>query len=223
MGRCAAARGPGDDHARRRRGERRDARPPGAWVFAGGLHPPSTATVVRRRRTATCSSPTARSPRARSTSAASGSSRRPTWTPRSAGPQGHARRRTPAGRGAPVPGRGRGLTPGRAGPRPPRTIERVFREEYGRAVAVLVRVFGDIDIAEEAVQDAFAAAVQRWPADRAAPEPGRLDHHHRPQPGDRPAAPGGLPRRTGTPRPPCCTPATNRPRRRARCATTGCA
>jgi RNA polymerase sigma-70 factor (ECF subfamily) len=36
--------------------------------------------------------------------------------------------------------------------------------EYGRAVAVLVRVFGDIDIAEEAVQDAFTAAVQRWPS-----------------------------------------------------------
>ena len=30
-------------------------------------------------------------------------------------------------------------------------VERVFREEYGRAVAVLVRVFGDIDVAEEAV------------------------------------------------------------------------
>ena len=43
-------------------------------------------------------------------------------------------------------------------------IERVFREEYGRAVAVLVRVFGDIDVAEEAVQDAFTVAVDRWPA-----------------------------------------------------------
>ncbi|HEU0249632.1 MAG TPA: RNA polymerase sigma factor [Solirubrobacteraceae bacterium] len=43
-------------------------------------------------------------------------------------------------------------------------IERVFRQEYGRAVAVLVRVFGDIDVAEEAVQDAFAVAVARWPA-----------------------------------------------------------
>jgi RNA polymerase sigma-70 factor (ECF subfamily) len=42
-------------------------------------------------------------------------------------------------------------------------IERVFREEYGRAVAVLVRAFGDVDIAEEAVQDAFTVAVQRWP------------------------------------------------------------
>src|SRR5258708_5092391 len=46
---------------------------------------------------------------------------------------------------------------------PTSEIERVFREEYGRAVAVLVRVFGDIDVAEEAVQDAFTAAAQRWP------------------------------------------------------------
>ena len=44
-----------------------------------------------------------------------------------------------------------------------RDVEQVFREEYGRAVAVLVRVFGDIDIAEEAVQDAFTVAVERWP------------------------------------------------------------
>jgi RNA polymerase sigma-70 factor (ECF subfamily) len=50
-------------------------------------------------------------------------------------------------------------------------IERVFREEYGRAVAVLVRVFGDIDVAEEAVQDAFTAAVQRWPSTRLPPSP----------------------------------------------------
>ena len=50
-------------------------------------------------------------------------------------------------------------------------IERVFRAEYGRAVAVLVRVFGDIDVAEEAVQDAFTAAVERWPADGLPPSP----------------------------------------------------
>jgi RNA polymerase sigma-70 factor (ECF subfamily) len=50
-------------------------------------------------------------------------------------------------------------------------IERVFRAEYGRAVAVLVRVFGDIDIAEEAVQDAFAAAAQRWPSAGLPPSP----------------------------------------------------
>jgi RNA polymerase sigma-70 factor (ECF subfamily) len=50
-------------------------------------------------------------------------------------------------------------------------IERVFGEEYGRAVSVLVRVFGDIDIAEEAVQDAFTAAVQRWPETGLPPSP----------------------------------------------------
>jgi RNA polymerase sigma-70 factor (ECF subfamily) len=43
-------------------------------------------------------------------------------------------------------------------------IERVFRAEHGRAVAVLARVFGDLDVAEEAVQEAFAEAVRRWPA-----------------------------------------------------------
>jgi RNA polymerase sigma-70 factor, ECF subfamily len=51
------------------------------------------------------------------------------------------------------------------------TIERVFREEYGRAVAVLARVFGDIDIAEESVQDAFTVAVQRWPSAGMPPSP----------------------------------------------------
>ncbi len=47
----------------------------------------------------------------------------------------------------------------------------MFRAEHGRAVAVLVRVFGDIDIAEDAVQDAFTAAVQRWPAAGLPPSP----------------------------------------------------
>jgi RNA polymerase sigma-70 factor (ECF subfamily) len=50
-------------------------------------------------------------------------------------------------------------------------IERVFRDEYGRSVAVLVRAFGDIDIAEEAVQDAFTVAVQRWPSTGLPPSP----------------------------------------------------
>jgi RNA polymerase sigma-70 factor, ECF subfamily len=54
---------------------------------------------------------------------------------------------------------------------PAAEIERVFRQEYGRAVAVLVGVFGDIDVAEEAVQDAFAAAVQRWPSAGLPPSP----------------------------------------------------
>jgi RNA polymerase sigma-70 factor (ECF subfamily) len=50
-------------------------------------------------------------------------------------------------------------------------IERAFREEYGRAVAVLVRDFRDIDAAEEAVQDAFTVAVERWPSTGLPPSP----------------------------------------------------
>jgi RNA polymerase sigma-70 factor (ECF subfamily) len=48
----------------------------------------------------------------------------------------------------------------------------VFRESSGRAVATLVRVFGDIDLAEDAVQEAFAVAVERWPSDGLPPNPG---------------------------------------------------
>ncbi len=54
---------------------------------------------------------------------------------------------------------------------PASDIEHVFRAEYGRAVAILVRIFGDIDVAEEAVQDAFTTAVQRWPASGLPPSP----------------------------------------------------
>jgi RNA polymerase sigma-70 factor (ECF subfamily) len=50
-------------------------------------------------------------------------------------------------------------------------IERVFRAEYGRTVSVLTRVLGDIDAAEDAVQDAFAIATARWPASGVPPNP----------------------------------------------------
>lgn len=50
-------------------------------------------------------------------------------------------------------------------------IERVFREQYGRAVSVLVRAFGDIELAEESVQDAFATAIRRWPSEGPPPSP----------------------------------------------------
>src|SRR4051812_15243666 len=50
-------------------------------------------------------------------------------------------------------------------------IERVFRAEHGRAIAILIRSFGDIDLAEEAVQEAFAAAVERWPVTGLPPKP----------------------------------------------------
>ena len=50
-------------------------------------------------------------------------------------------------------------------------IARVFRREYGRAVAVLTRTFGNIDMAEDAVQDAFAAAIQHWSSAGVPPSP----------------------------------------------------
>src|SRR5215471_6245868 len=52
------------------------------------------------------------------------------------------------------------------------TVGRIFREESGRSVAALIRAFGDIDIAEDAVQDAFAVALQKWPAEGLPPNPG---------------------------------------------------
>ncbi|MFF2367455.1 RNA polymerase sigma factor [Streptomyces sp. NPDC058122] len=50
-------------------------------------------------------------------------------------------------------------------------VEAVFRAEYGRAVAVLIRFLGDIDLAEEAVQDAFATAMAKWPETGVPPSP----------------------------------------------------
>ena len=51
-------------------------------------------------------------------------------------------------------------------------IERVYRESAGRAVAILTRFLGDLDLAEEAVQEAYAIAMERWPADGIPPNPG---------------------------------------------------
>jgi RNA polymerase sigma-70 factor (ECF subfamily) len=51
-------------------------------------------------------------------------------------------------------------------------VGRIFREESGRCVAALIRVFGDIDVAEDAVQDAFAVALRKWPGDGLPPNPG---------------------------------------------------
>jgi RNA polymerase sigma-70 factor, ECF subfamily len=51
-------------------------------------------------------------------------------------------------------------------------IGRIFREESGRTIATLVRTFGDIDIAEEAVQEAFVEATRRWPESGLPPNPG---------------------------------------------------
>ncbi|NKY48353.1 RNA polymerase sigma factor [Nocardia cerradoensis] len=53
----------------------------------------------------------------------------------------------------------------------PEQIAAVFRAEYGRSVAVLIRMLGDIDLAEDAVADAFAIALHRWPQDGPPPSP----------------------------------------------------
>jgi len=45
------------------------------------------------------------------------------------------------------------------------TVEALFREEWGRAVSILIRALGDFELAEDAVQDAFATALERWPRD----------------------------------------------------------
>src|SRR5436305_11413154 len=46
----------------------------------------------------------------------------------------------------------------------PAEIEKKFRDEAGRALATLIRLVGDFDLAEDALQDAVAVALERWPA-----------------------------------------------------------
>jgi len=54
----------------------------------------------------------------------------------------------------------------------PIDVDEIYRREYGRSVATLVRSFGDIDVAEEAVQEAFLVAIERWPETGLPPNPG---------------------------------------------------
>ena len=51
-------------------------------------------------------------------------------------------------------------------------LEQAFRDEWGRVLANLVGFLGDFDLAEEAAQEAFAVAAQRWPRDGTPPNPG---------------------------------------------------
>ncbi len=50
-------------------------------------------------------------------------------------------------------------------------VERIFRDDYGRAVATLTRLLGDLGLAEEAIQDALAAALESWPRTGVPPSP----------------------------------------------------
>jgi RNA polymerase sigma-70 factor (ECF subfamily) len=52
------------------------------------------------------------------------------------------------------------------------TVEALFRQEWGRSLAILTRVLGDLDLAEDALQDAFATAAARWPQDGEPSNPG---------------------------------------------------
>ena len=51
-------------------------------------------------------------------------------------------------------------------------IARIFREGSGRSVATLIRVSGDVDVAEDAVREAFALALRKWPTEGMPPNPG---------------------------------------------------
>src|SRR5438128_452370 len=60
---------------------------------------------------------------------------------------------------------------GRSSDRSGEVLEDVFREEWGRVLAALVGLLGDIELAEEAAQDAFATAAERWPRDGSPDNP----------------------------------------------------
>ena len=98
-------------------------------------------------------SATGRSQRPASRSSASSSSRRRTSTRRSRSRSARRARGSARSRSAPC---GRALID-RA------EIERFYREEFGRVLATVIRLVGDFHVAEEAVQDAFAVALERWP------------------------------------------------------------
>jgi len=72
-------------------------------------------------------------------------------------------------RGPSIPGRARGLN---LAARATDDLDRVFREESGRVVATLIRVFGDVDLAQDALQEAFAEAARAWPTSGLPPNPG---------------------------------------------------
>src|SRR5215211_284849 len=93
--------------------------------------------------------------------------------------------RSPGRRGSPGPSRRRSRSVRLRASRPdgvgdgaaaagldPAEVGRIFREESGRSLAALIGVFGDIDLAEDAVQEAFAVALGKWPRDGVPPNPG---------------------------------------------------
>src|SRR6476469_4988432 len=96
--------------------------------------------------------------RPRSRWAGSGSSKPPTSTPRSPGPPR-----------PPQPVKDQSRSDRRKMPDP---LAEIFRREAGRCTATMIRVLGDVDLAEDAVAEAFAIAAERWPVDGIPPNPG---------------------------------------------------
>ena len=69
-------------------------------------------------------------------------------------------------------------------------VEAVYRDDAGRLTATLIRSCGgDFQLAEDSLQDAFAAALEHWPGEGVPPDAGCVDLDHRPPQSDRPAAP----------------------------------
>ncbi len=146
-----------------------ELRSAGAWVFSGGLHAPSTATVVHPRREEV---PMTDGPYVEGKEHIGGLTiikaddldEALAWGSKLAGATTLPVEVRPSARRA-------GRLTALVASVPHSEIERVFREQYGRAVAVLVRVFGDIDLAEDAVQEAFTTAVATWPSRGLPPAP----------------------------------------------------
>jgi RNA polymerase sigma-70 factor (ECF subfamily) len=110
-------------------------------------------------------------PRLESSWAESGSSIARTWTRPSVGRPDSPGPKRLGGDPSPLAAIGRELetviqpNPPASGGPTETTIELVFREAYGRILATLIRIFGDFDLAEDALEEAFVAAVEHWPAE----------------------------------------------------------
>ena len=185
----------------------------GAWVFAGGLHAPSTATVVRAKNgdLLTTDGPYVEGKehiggftiiKAPDLDAALG------WAPQ-AHPGGDHAGRSRCDPSKTKPSGWTTRAPSLAGSE----IERVFREEHGRAVAVLVRVFGDIDVAEEGggkTPSPWRRSAGPRPVSRRARRPGSSPP---PATGRSTGSGGRHPAKDGTRRQHCCRRAASRTRR----------
>ncbi len=130
----------------------------GAWVFGAGLQPASSATVVRPGSGSVSMTDGPYAETKEQMGGGSGSSRPRTSTRPWSGPGKRPPR--PRGRWSCAPCRMND------------ELAALYRREVGRCTATLVRVLGDLDLAEDAVAEAFAIAAERWPVTGIPPNPG---------------------------------------------------